>query len=142
MSAVATLNNGFDANFIRNVSLDVEQTEVRGYADASLDIAEIEALRLDVDSVAPAEAADLLEQSVEKFQGSLTSGDHLRLAKVTDHDGPSMRAAVGRVVSTNLGPAVATRDAIAKEKRMHMVLSALDQVVGNIRGRAMMVSNY
>lgn len=140
MSAVA-LNSTFDPNLMRNVSLDVQHAEVRGYADASLDIAEIEALRLDVDSVAPPEAAELAEPLVARFQGALTSGDNLRLARVTDHDGPSMRAAVSRVIGTNLGPAVASREAIAKEKRMHMVLGALNSVVNNIHGRAM-ASNF
>lgn len=135
MSAVALRE--FNPNLMRNVSGAVVESSARNHVDAALDIHEIEAMRLNVDDVVPPEMAEMAEPLVEKFQGALTSGDHLRLQKMTNHDWHAMRGAVNRVLNADLGPAVASREAIAKEKRMHLVLGALHGMVNNIHDRAM-----
>lgn len=140
MSAVALRE--FNPNIIRQVGTDAATADVRARNDAQLDIREIEALRLDLDTVAPPEAAALAEPLVDLFRGNMTSGDHLRLPQMTNFDGPTTRAAVTRVIKTPLSAAVASREDVAKEKKMHLVLRALDSVVNNIHGRANMTARY
>ena len=141
MSAVALRE--FNPNLVAGVSQGVDSSpDVRARNDAQLDIREIEALRLDVDTVAPPEAAALTEPLVDLFRGQMTSGDNLRLPRMTNFDGPSTRAAVSRIIRTPLAAAAAPREAIAKEKKMHLVLRALDSVVTNIHGRANMTARY
>lgn len=105
-------------------------------AQAQLGVAELQALRA-VDVVAPAEAAELAEPLVEVFGGRPTSGDHLRLPQPSQMDGPSMRAAVGRVLAVDPSAApVADRAGAEKEARMREVLRALDQLADHIQLRA------
>lgn len=106
--------------------------------DAQMGIQEIEVLRLDLDMVAPPDAAELAEPLVEMYRGTLTSGDHLRLAQATYHDGPTLRSAVGRVLSIDTTAHAGSQDAVLKEAKMRRLLQALDGAVADIQRRAAM----
>ncbi len=127
-----------------NISLGNESLRAdRGRADAEMGIRELEALRLDADLVIPADAAELAEPLVKAFAGELTSGDHLRLQQKTFLDGPSMRAAVQRVLDVEIRTAPGLDpDAIRAEARMHRVLGALSSAVEHINNRASVARKY
>lgn len=102
-------------------------------ADAQLGIRELEVLRADVDVITPPEVAQFAEPLVALYQGQVSSGDHLRLPTLTNHDGPAMRAAVARVLGVDTGAAAGT-----KEGRMLEVLGALESAITNIQRQAAM----
>lgn len=102
--------------------------------DAQLGIRELEVFRLDVDMVAPADAAELAEPLVEAFRAEPTSGDHLRLPQMTQLDGAQMRSAIGRILSVDPARAGASNaEQAEKEARMREVLRALDSAVDHIQ---------
>ncbi|MCA9552653.1 MAG: hypothetical protein KC933_21650 [Myxococcales bacterium] len=86
---------------------------------------ELEVLRLDVDMVAPPEAAQLAEPLVEQFQATPTSGDHLRLPQPPRHSAAQLRGAVDRILAADASTAARSPDAVVKEARMRRVLTAL-----------------
>lgn len=88
-------------------------------------IDELEILRLDVDLVAPPEAAALAEPLVETFQAPPTSGDHLRLPQPTRFSAQQLRGAVDRVLAADTSGAARSPDAVVKEAKMRRVLGAL-----------------
>lgn len=130
MSAgVRGLGQGFAGNF----NLDVGQAEARqSRNDAQMGIQELKVLRLDVDMVAPPEAAELAEPLVQAYRGEISTGDQLRLPQMTRNDGPSMRAAVNRVLATDTQALSTDSSAVVKEERMLRVLRALDYAVDQI----------
>lgn len=105
---------------------DVDARRTRN--DAQLGIRELEVLRLDVDMVAPPEAADLAGPLVESFRAVPSAGDHLRLPTMTNLDGPAMRAAVSRVL---MAGAEGTAD--ARVNKMLRTLQGLETTVANIQ---------
>lgn len=138
MSAVAL--RGPNPDMVRDL-LGSESAQVRARSDAQLDVREIQALRLEADMVVGPEAATLAEPLVALYRGTLTSGDHLRLPQLTTHDGPSMRAAVGRVLAVNTrATGGGTSADVIKEERMRRVLHALDELVGQIQRQASLTS--
>lgn len=112
-----------------------QESQPRTKNDAQMGIQELEVLR-DVDLVAPADATDAAEL-VRIYQDGSNSGDHLRLDQKTFFDGPSMRAAVHRVLSADTrNLPSADQEAMLKEGRMLRVLEALDATIGMIQQRA------
>jgi hypothetical protein len=122
----------------RHVPADIAPSGTeRRRTDAEMGVRELEVLRLDLDMVAPPDAAELAEPLVDAFRGAPTSGDHLRLPQMTQLDGPGMRAAVGRVLAVDTAAAGAPDpDAAEKEARMREVLRALDSAAEHIQLRA------
>ncbi len=104
--------------------------------DAHYGIQEVQALRR-VDLIAPAELAELAEPLVKLFSGEITSGDHLRLPQLTSHDGPSMQAALARILAVDTRSVGASdRDVAVKEEKMRRVLTALQYATSEIQLRA------
>lgn len=111
------------------------EARIGARTEAHLGIKELGALRA-LDLVAPPEAADLAEPLVALYQGTPTSGDHLRLEQRTNHSGPAIRAAVARVLSADITAVAGNQDAVIKEAKMRRVLQALDGAVADIQRRA------
>lgn len=116
---------------------DVGRGDVGRKNDADLGIREVEALR-QVDVVAPAELAELAEPLVKLFAGELTSGDNLRVPLMTTHDGPSLQAAISRVLSVDTAKGGASKDSVMKEEKMRRVLIALQYATQEIQRQANM----
>ncbi len=95
-------------------------------------IDELAILRLDVDLVAPPEAAQLAEPLVETFQATPSSGDHLRLPQPARFGAEQLRGAVDRILQTDTQGAARSPDAVVKEARMRRVLSALQGATQHI----------
>lgn len=104
-------------------------------SDAQYGIKEVQALR-SVDIIAPAELAELAEPLVKLFSGEITSGDHLRLPQLTSHDGPSMQAALSRILAVDTRTVGGDRDAVVKEEKMRRVLTALQYASSEIQMKA------
>ena len=117
------------------VDAQVPEQRTGARTEAHLGIKELDALRA-LDLVAPPEAADLAEPLVALYQGTPTSGDHLRLEQRTNHSGPAIRAAVARVLSADITAVAGNQDAVIKEAKMRRVLQALDGAVADIQRRA------
>lgn len=88
-------------------------------------IDELEILRLDVDLIAPPEAAELGESLVDTFQAPPTSGDHLRLPQPPRSSAERLRGAVDRMLAVDTSGAARSQDAVVKEAKMRRVLNAL-----------------
>ena len=100
---------------------------------------ELEVLRLDVDMVAPPEAAQLAEPLVEHFQATPTSGDHLRLPQPARYTSGQLRGAVDRILSADSSGAARSPDAVVKEAKMRRVLSALQGANNLIQQKSQLV---
>jgi hypothetical protein len=135
-AVVSDLNNAFSRVSIDTSTAATGEARIANRNDAHLGIKELAVLRLDFDMVAPPEAAELGEPLVEMYQGTLTSGDHLRLDQRTNHSGAAIRAAVGRVLATDPTAAASSQDAVLKEAKMRRMLQALDGAVADIQRRA------
>ncbi len=105
-------------------------------SDAQLGIQELQVLRADVDMVVPPEAAALAEPLVDLFRGNLTSGDHLRLPLLTQHDAAGIKGAMARIIDADTTQVGGDREAIIKEERMRRVLRGLQGAVGTIQRQA------
>src|SRR5688572_17771829 len=126
----------FDARMIHGL---VDETSARPQhsADAQLGIREIEALRLNVDGVAPPEAATMAEPLVALFRGEMTTGDDLRLPPAANHTGPAVRSAINRILAADSrGVPFGDRDAVRKEEQMRSLLKAFLSTASRIQGRA------
>jgi hypothetical protein len=131
-AVIGDLNHTFS-----RLNVEASESRVTKRTDAHLGIKELEALRrLDLDMVAPPEAADLAEPLVALYQGTPTSGDHLRLPQLTHLDAQSLRSAVGRVLAVDTTAIAGSQDAVLKEAKMRRVLKALDSAVADIQRRA------
>lgn len=128
MSAVA-LRDLHDA--LSQFPTDAPGEPVAFRADAELGIAELKALR-EVNYVASPELAQDSEFLVGLYRGDSDHADRLRLEQRTFLDGPTMRAAVGRVLDVEVG-AGGSPEQIAKEAKMRRLLGALDAAVGSIQ---------
>lgn len=95
-------------------------------------IDELEILRLDVDLVAPPEAAQLAEPLIETFQATPSSGDHLRLPQPTRLAAGQLQGAMDRILKTPTSNAARSPDAVVKEARMRRVLAALQGATEHI----------
>jgi hypothetical protein len=127
-------------SFLGQINTGAERNLTTGRADAEIAIRELEALR-SVDLVADSIATD--QELVQRYRGIESSGDHLRLPQMTSLDGPSLRAAIGRVLSVDTrAVAATTREDAVKEARMLNVLKALEYAVSNIQRKANMGSRY
>lgn len=136
MSAGAVRGNGLMSLSTVDPGRELDRPSVRRN-DAHMGIREIEVLRADLDMVSSAEATDLAQPLVEMYRGSITSGDHLRLPLLTNHDGPSLRAAVARVLETDTSAmAAGSREDVLKEAKMLRVLRALEGAVAQIQRQA------
>lgn len=118
------------------VDADNKPRELGRKNDAQVAVKELQVLRADLDMVAPPEVAEVAEPLVKLFQGELSSGDHLRLPQLTQHDGPSLQRAIGRVLDVDTGAAGASREAVVKEEKMRRVLTALQYAVQEIQHKA------
>jgi hypothetical protein len=96
---------------------------------------EIEVLRSDLDLVAPPDAIADHRSLVDLYRGESTSGDSLRLPLLTNHDGPSLRAALARVLDADTS-AGGPNEGVLKEERMRRVLCAIQDTVSNIQQRS------
>ena len=101
--------------------------------DAQLVMGELEAVELHADIVAPPEMDVLAGTFAEKLQGVGSSGDHMRLPRLTYFDGPQLRASIDRMARVDTTTAVASKDAVVKEARMLRVLRALQEAGDHIR---------
>jgi hypothetical protein len=110
--------------------------------DAHMGVHEIEVLRADLDMVTPAEASELAQPLVEMYRGVVTSGDQLRLPLLSNHNGPTIRAAVGRVLDTDTSAPIGSREDVLKEAKMHRVLRALEGAAAQIQRHASMNARY
>ena len=114
---------------------EAEASRNAGRAEAHLAIQELEALR-EVDMVAPPEVADIAEPLVDMYRGTLTSGDHLRLDRRTQHSAPALWSAVGRILDVDTTGVAGDQDAIFKEAKMRRALQALESVTADLSRRA------
>jgi hypothetical protein len=112
----------------RAFSLERAQQHI-ARSDAQPAIKELEALRLDADVASPADVSDLFGPLVALYKGEGSSGDHLRLPRMTNLDGPAIRGALQRVLAAPSGGG-------AEEKRMRDVLAALEKTVSEIHRKS------
>ena len=110
--------------------------------EAFVGLEELQALRLNVDGLAPPEAATMAEPLVDQFRGEMTSGDHLRLPLATNHDARAVRGALMRMLTADTSVPFADRDAVSKEQRMLRVLKAYRAATGRIQERSSLASGY
>lgn len=101
---------------------------------ASLAIDELRALR-DVDAIAPPEAAQLAEPRTLELRPRPAAADHLRLPLATRHDGPTIRAAVARILGTDTSAPCPDADAVAKDEELRRALRAIDAALKLVTGR-------
>jgi hypothetical protein len=119
-----------------NLQMEIGSQSSRARNDAQMGIKELQVLRLDVDMVTPPEVAEIAEPLVDAYRGSITTGDQLRLPKLTNLDGPSMRSAVNRVLSAKMTSIVGGAEALESEAKMRRVLGALEDTVAQIQRNA------
>jgi hypothetical protein len=141
MVRTATADNGMA---LAQLSLDTRGTglERTRRNDAHIGIHEIDVLRADLDMVTPASESELAPSVAQMYRGTINAGDHLRLPLLTNHDGPSLRAAVGRVIDTDTSGAAGSREDVLKEAKMLRVLRALEGAVAHIQRHASMTARY
>src|SRR5262245_46845392 len=111
-------------------SVDVDASESRATNarrnDAHMGVKVLDILRADVDLVGNENPSAIGQPLVEMYRGTITSGDELRLPLMTNHDGPSLRAALARVTMTDTSRVTAgSKDDVLKEARMIRTLQAL-----------------
>jgi hypothetical protein len=107
-------------------------------SDAELAIQELVVLR-EAELHAPADATELVGPLVDLYRGQGCSGDHLRLPRLSSLDGPSLRAAVARVLDVDTGVAAragAHEDDLRRESGMRRVLLGLQQMTSDIQLKA------
>lgn len=129
MSAVA-IRNLHDA--LSQFPVGEEVRHVPHRPDAELGIAELKALR-EVNYVASPELAQDSEFLVALYRGDGNHADQLRLPQRTALDGPSMRAAIARVLSVELNAVGGSPAQLEKETKMLRLLGALEAAVGGIQ---------
>src|SRR5262245_28274890 len=102
MKALAALDFGMRA--------PIKEAPARRIAGATVQIAELEALRHDADLFAP-EAAGLAEPLVNDYRAVPSSGDHLRLPPCSNKTAAQIARSLDRFLSSEAQP--------GKEERLH-----------------------
>ena len=91
-------------------------------ADAQPAVREAKALNVGVDFAVPAEAAAIAGLMIEMFRKGPTTGDHLRLPRLSRPSEAEVRGAIDRVLSVETGTAAESQDAVVKESRAGILI--------------------